>query len=122
VLSGDVESFELAFPGGDDVPDDDGDEDDNDFTEVGEALLFDLTTVSGRKARFFHVLLLLYRRVFSNRFLRLCSDMTCDLMRFSVASREPPLTDCTSALTQNSGDRLFALRGAAGCASSCWAD
>lgn len=63
---------------------------------------------SGRKARFFHDLPLLYRRVFSKRFLRLCSDITWDRIRFSVASLDPPLTDCGSEFTQNS---VAALRG-----------
>jgi hypothetical protein len=67
---------------------------------------------SGRKARFFHDLLLLYRRVFSRRFLRLCSDITWERIRFNVASREPPLTDCGSEFTQKSVERPPpALRG-----------
>jgi hypothetical protein len=72
LFSGDDDPFELDLSGGEGLDDDD--------------------SASGRNARFFHVLFLLYRRVFSNRFLRLCSDITCDRMRFSVSCLEPLFT------------------------------
>ena len=69
---------------------------------------------TGWKAKCFHALVL-YRLVFSSRFLRLCSDMTWDRMRLRVSSRVPSETDCGSVWTQNSDDlpppALLPLRG-----------
>lgn len=96
-ISGDEELFELDLS---DAEDEDGE--DIEDSSARESL--DVAIGSGRYARFFHVLLLLYRRVFSSRFLRLCSDITCDRMRFSVSSLEPFCTVWGSELTQNRGD------------------
>lgn len=96
-ISGDDELFELDLS---EVDDEDGE-----YIEDSSAReSLDVAIGSGRYARFFHVLLLLYRRVFSNRFLRLCSDITCDRMRLSVSSLEPFCTVWGSELTQNRGD------------------
>lgn len=67
----------------------------------------------GWKGRCLNVLPL-YRLVFSKRFFRLCSDMTCDRMRFNVSSFVPADAVSESVLTQNKvdfPDVLAALRG-----------
>lgn len=67
----------------------------------------------GWKGRCLNVLPL-YRLVFSKRFFRLCSDITCDRMRFNVSSFVPADAVSESVLTQNKvdfPDVLAALRG-----------
>lgn len=66
---------------------------------------------TGWEARCFHALFM-YRLELSSLFLRLCSDMTCERMRFRVSSFFPSGTDCWSICTQNRGDLpLFGWRG-----------